>query len=44
MNFENLPRDITPRVMGPWPLFWDYTLLTSETKSSVNFIEVEPQK
>ena len=23
--FENLPREITPGVMDPWPLFW-YTL------------------
>ena len=40
---KNLPRDVTPRVMGPWPLFLDYTLLTLETKSSISFIEVGPQ-
>ena len=31
-------------VMSPWPLFRDYTLLTLETKSSISFIEVGPQK
>ena len=38
-----LPRDLTLRVMGPWPLFCDYTLLTLETKCSISFIEVELQ-
>ena len=35
--------DITPRAMGPWPLFCEYTLLTLETKCSISFIEVGPQ-
>ena len=28
--------------MGPWPLFWNYTLLTLEAKCSISFIEVGP--
>ena len=31
---------VTARVIGPWPLFCDYTLLTLETKCSISFIEV----
>ena len=29
--------------MGPWSLFCNYTLLTLETKCSINFNEVGPQ-
>ena len=31
-KIENLPRDITPRVMGPCPLFCQNSFLTLETK------------
>ena len=30
------------KIMGPWPLFCDYTLPTLETKCSISFIEVGP--
>ena len=42
-NLKNLWRDITPRVMGPWPPFCHYTFLTLETKCGISFIEVGPQ-
>ena len=38
----SLRRDITPSVMGPWPLFCHYTFLTLETKSGISFIKVGP--
>ena len=34
-KFENLPRDITPRVMGPWSLFCHYIFLSLETKCGI---------
>ena len=42
-KFENLSKNISPRVMSPWPPFFHYTFLTLETKCDVSFIEVGPQ-
>ena len=42
-NFENIGRNITARIMGPWPPFCLYTSLTLETKCGISFIEVGPQ-
>ena len=42
-KIENISRDITARVMGPWPPFCHYTFLTLETKCGIRFIEVGPQ-
>ena len=39
-KFENLWRDITPRVMGPWPSFCHFTFLTLMTRCGINFIDV----
>ena len=40
---ENLPRDITPRVIGLCRQFCHYTFLILETKCGKSFIEVGPQ-
>ena len=42
-KFENLSKDISPRVMGLWPPFCHYTFFTLETKCEISFIEVGPQ-
>ena len=37
---ENLIRDRTPRVMGPWPLSYYHTSFSSGTKCGISFMVV----
>ena len=40
---ENIIRDITLWVMGPWPLFYYHSLFSSGTKCGISFMEVGPE-
>ena len=40
---ENLIRDVTPRIMGPWPLFYYNTSLFSGSKCDISFRDVGPE-
>ena len=40
---ENIPRDVTPRVMGCLPLLNYHMLLKLPSKYDISFLEVGPQ-
>ena len=40
---EKVIRDITPRVLGPWPLFYYHTSFSSGTKCGISFMDVGPE-
>ena len=42
-QLENIPRDVTPTVMGCWPLLFYHTFLNLQSKYDISFLEVGSQ-
>ena len=42
-QLEHIPRDVTPTVIGCWPLLFYHTFLNLQSKYDISFLEVGSQ-